>query len=199
MRRWTRLVFWLAYLRGRTPWDTEVTPPELIQTIEGSDAHTPGLALDLGCGTGTNVIYLARHGWQAYGVDFVDRAIWRARRKARKAGVQASFFTGDVTQLQRIKELPGSFDLALDIGCFHSLTSEGQRSYATGLLDRLAPGATFLLYAWESRKLNGRERGVGSAQVEAAFAPHLRLVKIQHGEERGWPSAWYWLEFSPQK
>ena len=199
MRRWKRLVFWLAYLHGRTPWDTEVTPPELIQTIEGRDAPEAGRALDLGCGTGTNVIYLARRGWDAFGVDFVDRAIRLARRKAKKAGVQASFVTGDVTQLQQIKELPNSFDLALDIGCFHSLTPDGQRRYAAGLLDRLCPGATFLLYAWEPRKIGGGERGVGSAQVEAAFAPHLRVIKMQAGEERGWPSVWYWLAFSPEK
>jgi cyclopropane fatty-acyl-phospholipid synthase-like methyltransferase len=117
-------------------------------------------------------------------VDFVDRAIRLARRKAQKAGVQASFFTGDVTQLQRITELPGSFDLVLDIGCFHSLTPEGQRRYVAGLVDRLCPGATFLLYAWESRKIGGRERGVGSAKW---LLYHPRIVNMQLGEDRGWP------------
>ena len=65
------------------PWDTGISPPELINYLE---SHTPGLALDLGCGTGTNVITMAEYGWQVTGVDFVRRAISKARDKAIHAG-----------------------------------------------------------------------------------------------------------------
>src|SRR4030088_2327032 len=62
MRRlWFGLWYWLP---RRPPWDTGVTPPEL-ERFMGS--HPPGRALDLGCGTGTNVVYLTRHGWTAGG------------------------------------------------------------------------------------------------------------------------------------
>ncbi|TEU17501.1 MAG: methyltransferase domain-containing protein, partial [Anaerolineales bacterium] len=65
-RSWS---FDLRYLLGRPPWDTEVTPPEVVELIEG-EGLSPGRALDLGCGTGTNCIYLVRHGWEVVGVDF---------------------------------------------------------------------------------------------------------------------------------
>lgn len=188
-------MFWLAYLLGRTPWDTDTTPPELERIIEGPDALPPGRALDLGCGTGTNVIYLARHGWEATGVDFVKAPIRRAKHKAQAAGVNARFFQGDVTRLDSIKELNGRFDLVLDIGCFHTLTPQQQSQYAAGLTERLRPGGTFLLYAWGPRPFRDREAGVNPGAVEATFAPHLRVTQIEHGEERGWPSAWYVLEF----
>src|SRR5438132_11612963 len=63
--------FQLAYLVGFKPWDSGVPPPELVEVVEGPQALEPGRALDLGCGTGTNCIYLAEHGWDATGVDFV--------------------------------------------------------------------------------------------------------------------------------
>ncbi len=68
------LFFRASYLFGFKPWDSGISPPELVATIEGANALTPGKALDLGCGTGTNSVYLARHGWAATGVDFVPRA-----------------------------------------------------------------------------------------------------------------------------
>jgi len=199
MPKWERLMFWLAYLRGRGPWDSNVTPPELINTVEGPDALPPSRALDLGCGTGTNVIYLVTQGWEAFGVDFVDRAIREAREKAQEAGVEARFYAGDVTRLEAILELTGTFDLALDIGCFHSLQSEGRKRYANGLVDRLRPGATYLLYAWGPHQGRSRGRGVTPAEVKAIFTPHLKVLRVQQGEERGWPSAWYWLRHGPQK
>ncbi|MGD2158455.1 MAG: methyltransferase domain-containing protein, partial [Anaerolineales bacterium] len=104
-----QLNFNLWYYR-KPPWDTGVSPPELIKFIE---ENPPGKAIDMGCGTGTNVITLAQHGWEAMGVDFVARAIAKAQRKAEKARVDVSFFVADVTKLDRVSN---SFDLILDIG-----------------------------------------------------------------------------------
>ncbi len=191
--KWRRLLFWLAYLRGRTPWDTNVTPPELVRAIQGPGALPPGRALDLGCGTGTNVIYLARHGWEAVGVDFVGKATRQARRKARAAGVTARFYTGDVTRLEKIQALNSSFDLVLDIGCLHSLSPEGRTRYAAGLVSRLRPGGTYFLYAWEPCSFHGQKIGISQARVEALFAPHLRVTQVEQGKDGGAPCAWYEL------
>ena len=86
MRNWS---FDLRYLLDQPPWDTEITPPEVVELVEG-EGPSPGRALDLGCGTGTNCVYLARHGWEVVGVDFSVLAIRPARRKARRAGVVCS-------------------------------------------------------------------------------------------------------------
>ena len=90
------LSFDLQYLLGLAPWDTQVTPPEVVELVEGAGVP-PGRALDLGCGSGTNCIYLACHGWEAVGVDFSAVAIRRARRKARRDRVDCKFYRADVT------------------------------------------------------------------------------------------------------
>ncbi len=94
-----RKLFYSIYYLRKPPWDTGVTPPELEDFVQN---HPPGRALDLGCGTGTNVIYLAQHGWQAIGVDFVKKAIHHARQKADQAGVTVKFYADDVTHLSEI-------------------------------------------------------------------------------------------------
>src|SRR5256885_14173336 len=103
------LWYWLP---RRRPWDTGVSPPELERFVA---SHPAGRALDLGCGTGANVVYLARHGWEAKGVDFAGRAIAKARRRARDAEGACTLIAGDVTRLS----VAGPFDLALDSGCLH--------------------------------------------------------------------------------
>ncbi|TFG49883.1 MAG: class I SAM-dependent methyltransferase, partial [Anaerolineales bacterium] len=90
-----KLFFMLRYLLNDPPWDTGITPPEVYQFLE---ENSPGRALDLGCGTGTNVITLAEHGWQVTGIDYVPKAIRIARQKARRKGYQSEvkFLVGDV-------------------------------------------------------------------------------------------------------
>src|SRR5512139_2762941 len=94
-RRW---LFNLWYFQ-RPPWDSGISPPELMEFIRSSQ---PGRALDLGCGTGTNIISLAKNGWQVTGVDFASHAISIARRKAQSEGVTADLRVSDVTSLEGI-------------------------------------------------------------------------------------------------
>ena len=176
-----RLIFNLWYL-FRPPWDTGVSPPELMEFI---GSRPPGRALDLGCGTGTNVITLARHGWEVTGVDFAGRAIRAARRKARQAGVDVELRVGDVT---KASTLAGRYDLVLDLGCFHSLPLEGRRRYAANVERLLAPEGTYMLYVFLKRE--GTELGPGVTDAELAALP-LKLTARREGDERGRrPSAW---------
>jgi SAM-dependent methyltransferase len=177
-RLWFGLWYWLP---RRPPWDTGVTPPELERFVA---SQPPGRALDIGCGTGTNVVYLARHGWEAVGVDFVKRAIAKARGRARDAGVACTFLVEDATRLQ----VAGPFDLALDMGCLHSIAVSGRSGYAAGLARVVRPGGTFLLYAFEP---GGPAVGLTANDVRATFANVFAVVGVEKGKGR--PSAWYTL------
>ena len=80
-----RLRHQLMYLVGFKPWDSGVSPPELVAAVEGPQALPPGRALDLGCGTGTNAIYMARHGWDVTGADLVGRPLRATVAELHKA------------------------------------------------------------------------------------------------------------------
>jgi SAM-dependent methyltransferase len=193
VQRWR---FTFMYLRGISPWDTGVSPPELVETIEGEHALSPGRALDLGCGTGTNALYLARHGWQTTGVDFAAPAIARAREKARRVGTfpgSARFLRADVTALARL-DLGEPFSLLFDLGCLHGISAERRPSYASGLVRWSAPGTLYLLYAFGPTRIRNRDVGLTPDQVRALFAPTFAVERLVPGtDRRGVASAWYWL------
>jgi SAM-dependent methyltransferase len=181
MNLWRKLFYSIFYL-GTPPWDTGITPPEVEKFVH---SHPPGRALDLGCGSGTNVIYLAQHGWQATGVDFIQKAIRRARNKADQAGVAANFYADDVT---RLSEITGQFELVLDIGCFHSLPVPARRVYAANLSRLLVPNGTFLLYGFLNQQNEGNV-GLNAADLNL-LADRLKLVEQRTGKDRGHTSAW---------
>jgi len=178
------------YRTGRTPWDTGVTPPEVVELIEGPSAVAPGWALDLGCGTGTNVRYLAEHGWDATGVDAVPAAIGRAM--AKLDGVSnARVVLGDVTELARL-DLAGPFDLVLDIGCFHSIARRRRPAYATGVASLTGAGSRLFIFAF-GRGTGLLPLGVTAAEMATGFAPWFEPVgRIRGTTPPG--AAWYLLQ-----
>ena len=184
-----RLGYRWMYRTGRTPWDTGVTPPEVVELIEGPAAATLGRALDLGCGTGTNVRYLAEHGWEATGVDAVPAAIERAIGKL--AGVSnARVLLGDVTELERL-DLAGPFDLALDIGCFHSIERRRRPAYASGVASLTRPGSRLFVFAF-ARRTGPVPLGVTAREMATRFAPWFEPVgRIRGTSPPG--AAWYLL------
>jgi SAM-dependent methyltransferase len=192
-----RLGFSWKYLRNQTPWDTNQTPPEVMDFVRFTE---PGRALDLGCGTGTNVLYLARHGWNTTGVDYTERAIRLARTKAETAGVRAEFHYGDVTRLDDLP-LPAPFDYLLDIGCLHSLSPEAQERYATQVIRLARPGACYMLYAGLPRPSTSGQIGIEPERVATLFSPGYTLERHQLGEDTNgrWTSAWYWFRRDSQE
>ena len=178
-----RLFFTLWYIR-KPPWDTHQSPPELLDFIKTTP---PGRALDLGCGTGTNVITLAQNGWLAVGIDFIPKAIRVARQNAQKSGVHAYFHVGDATKLSFLQ---ASFDLILDMGCYQSLGKIGMKAYRQNILKLLSPRGTYLLYLFFRSSGKGNKTGATEADLEP-FLDDLELIHRQDGYERGvLPSAW---------
>src|SRR5215208_7593277 len=118
------LAYRILYAIGFTPWE-QMADPAIAQQIadlfarEEDGREAPyGTALDLGCGSGIWAVELARRGWQVTGVDFVPKAIRRARARAQDAGVDVRFLEGDVTKLAAAG-VGSVYRLLLDFGCFH--------------------------------------------------------------------------------
>jgi SAM-dependent methyltransferase len=169
-KRWYSLVYRALYLLGLRIWDRDRPPADLIELVEGPNALAPGCALDLGCGTGADSIYLARLGWTVTGIDIVPEAVAIARRRATAAGVGPTFIEGDVTRLRDFG-LEGRFSLILDFGCLHTLPEDQRTAYVEGISAVAAPAATFLLYGFaRPPRFAPMQAGLIEAEVRERFA-----------------------------
>ena len=115
------------YITGETPWELNRADGNMIGVI---DAHniSNGKALDIGCGSGDNIIWLVQQGFTVTGCDTSSTAIEQAQYKTTKAGIHCSLYTKDFLTDQ----LPnGPFDFIFDRGCFHSIAEHDRSAFAS--------------------------------------------------------------------
>ncbi|SRR5271166_6112338 len=176
-------LFRVFYRIGFTPWDGHPLAQRLRDLVEGSNdtsALPVGSALDLGCGTGDASIYLARHGWKVTGVDFVAKALEKARAKARAAGVSIDFVRADVTQLSHAG-IGADFPLIVDNGCLHNMSDDDRDAYVREVSALAAPDARLLVVAFVPGGRFG-VRGIEPAEMERRFAATWTMLSA--GDER---------------
>ena len=107
----------------------------LADQIEGL---TPRRALDMGCGTGSNAIWLAKQGWQVTAVDHSGVAIEKGKQLAAQQGVNFEFVLAAASTYQP----QGHYDL---IRCFYIQMFPTHRATMLANMPKaLAPGGTLL-------------------------------------------------------
>ncbi|WP_066638448.1 class I SAM-dependent methyltransferase [Desulfolucanica intricata] len=184
------------YKAGDTPWDIGKPDFNLIQTVTAMDIK-PCKALDIGCGTGDNSIWLSQENFDVIGIDTSEIAIQRAIEKVSKASVKCTFMVIDFLT-NKIEGAP--FGFAFDRGCFHSLNSDEERkSFAKNVAAHLQKDGLWLSIignADEKRDCPGppqRTAGDIVNSVEPYFEI-LSLVSSKFGSNRpNPPRAWVCL------
>ncbi|MGA7966108.1 MAG: methyltransferase domain-containing protein [Gammaproteobacteria bacterium] len=184
------------YQTAETPWDTGEPDDHLVEFIRSGTIEA-GRALDIGCGTGTNAIWLAGQGFPVLGVDFASLAIEKARAKAADAKLDCRF-----EQLDFLTETvpDGLFDFVFDRGCFHVFEAAGDRErFAERVASLLAPGGRWLSLIGSTE---GAERDWGpprrsARDVADAIEPALEILELRSVEFRadlpGPAAAWLCL------
>jgi SAM-dependent methyltransferase len=143
-----RWLYDLIYRFG-APWELGVRP-ELRELVESGRLRPEAgdRAVDLGCGTGANTVFLAQTGWDTVGVDFSPVATRKAAARARDAGVaNIHFVNGDLTA-GSIDGAEGPFDLLLDYGTLDDLQGDRRQAMADLMTRIAAPGARCLLWCF---------------------------------------------------
>lgn len=173
-----------------TGWSMEMLPSEPNPALlaEAADFE-PGRALDIGCGVGSDAIWLAARGWDVTAIDVSQVALDRAAARAEQAGVRVAW---QQCRLEDAVVPPGGFDLvtAHYPALLHSSGGDAERA----LLASVAVGGTLLVVHHadvdvEIAKAHGFDPAdyLGHEDVAALFDDTWE-VRIDRGRPRGRPA-----------
>lgn len=165
----------------------------------------PGRVLDIGCGAGTDSVYMAQQGWDVTSLDFMPKALEYTQQRAAEVGCTVTAVEADITAW----EPPHAYDLILDHGLLHNMDPVRYGSYRETVLKALAPDGDFILLHWHPR-YEGQPNGkmgptrVSRENIKTFFAPELqeRFFAREEFEDLtsqvggGMVQAYYWMRIN---
>jgi len=101
-----------------------------------------GKALDIGCGKGRNSLYLAKRGFEIYGIDFSETSIGCGKEIAKEQSLKVNFLCQSIFDFQ---DIPESFDFIYDSGCFHHMKPHRRNEYLKTILKYLKADGYFAM------------------------------------------------------
>ena len=184
------------------PWFDPGPSPPVVHAVEEGFLSPRWPVLDIGCGAGSNVLYLRQAGFESHGVDISPGAVRAANHRLKEAGFPPTVREGDALALGG---RAGRFGAAIDHGCFHVLPVDHREAYAREIARILRPGGGFVL-TWVAREHTGpvgpphRPSLTEMAQV---LEPRFQILRTEFdpgSAETGPPfyHAWLTLRSAPQ-
>jgi SAM-dependent methyltransferase len=161
--------------QGQAPWDTGRPQPAIVRLAEAGLVR--GNVLDVGCGTGENLLYLAARGHEAWGIDFVPVAIERSKVKAAQRGIDAHFIVGNALEMDKLGR---QFDTVIDCGLFHTFTDEERPEFVRELAVVLRSGGLLYILCFSDEE-PGTEgpRRVTHQEIRDSFHDGWRVQQIE--------------------
>jgi SAM-dependent methyltransferase len=134
-----------------------------------------GKALDIGCGSGTDSVFLARQGWDVTSLDFMEKALEYTQQRAADAGCSVTPVVADITTW----DPPEQYDLVLDHGLLHNMDPVRYPAYRERIMQSVADDGDFVLLHWhplfegQAQGENGPTR-TPREDIKAFFAPEFQ-------------------------
>ncbi|OGF50411.1 MAG: hypothetical protein A2231_02645 [Candidatus Firestonebacteria bacterium RIFOXYA2_FULL_40_8] len=138
--------------QGKNGWSTEESYSNAAKNIDrilsAGYVKNIGKVLELGCGAGNNLIYLAKKGFEVYGIDHSEEAISWAKEKTGKENVKAGLSVGDAALLKDFKD--SFFDFVFDGGVSYYVCGKARKTFFDNINRVLKPGGFCYIAAQHS-------------------------------------------------
>jgi len=181
---------WDAAYRGQrpAPWDRGQPDSTLTEAVR-SGTIKPGRVVVLGCGSGTNAVYLATKGFDVTALDVAPTALAMAQAKAAKAKVKVRWLLADVLAPPTLEP----FDVLFDRGCYHGVRRANAAGYVKTANTLAKPGALMLILAGNANE----PRHYGPPRVDETdlvgdFAKTWDFVHLRELRPSRKGGAWFW-------
>jgi SAM-dependent methyltransferase len=166
------------YKAGYLPWDTGEPDGHLVELIK-SGTISPGRILEVGCGTGTNSLWLASQGFSVLGVDIAREAVDRANHKKNGIPLSCDFAVMDFLHDGSLSQ---SFDLVFDRGCFHIFDKKPERDLFARQVSRVLKTSGTWLSLIGSTEGGPRDTGPPrrtATDIIQAIEPYLEITELR--------------------
>ena len=145
---------------------------------------SPGTAIDLGCGEGGDVLWLAEQGWTALGLDISTVAVGRAREAAAARGLDGATF--EAVDLDVWEPEPDSADL-VTASFFQSNVALDRTAILRRAMSALRPGGRLVTVSHAAPPSWAKDHPAKmvSVQDEAAqLGGHADEWEVEQADER---------------
>jgi SAM-dependent methyltransferase len=140
------------------PWDIGTVEPELVRCVEQDLAGQKiSRALEIGCGTGTNAIWLAQRGVDVLGTEISPTAIDAANQKVSGKNLPIRFVQNNI--VESLPVAPGTINFAFDRGVFHVMGPDQRGPFVKHVAQSLADGGMWLCMAGSKDEAKPEDRG----------------------------------------
>lgn len=173
------------------PWEAEEPEEILINLINSGEIN--GLCLDMGCGLGTDLIFLNKKGYSVTGIDLSIYCLKRAIQRVEKNLFSLNLLQGNVIYLPFKKE---TFSFINDRGCFHHIDKDLRENYVREIYRITAQeGKVLLRFFSEIYYSNGGSGQVlYKSDIKKFFEPFFEIKEISdyRGMGNKWPVDMTW-------
>ncbi len=163
------------------PWEAFKPPSRLVKLIDSGKMKI-GKAIDLGCGLGTNAIYLAKRGFDVTALDVSKTALKYAEERVAKENVKINFVQGFAHKLNFPEK---TFSLVFDRGCFHHIPIEFRESYLKEIDRVLADKGSYYLECFSSNCVFDFGYKFSKEDIEKIFGDKFEVELIEEIKNKG--------------
>jgi 2-polyprenyl-3-methyl-5-hydroxy-6-metoxy-1,4-benzoquinol methylase len=165
------------YHENDTPWDTGMPETALINLIT-QWPKSINRVLEIGCGTGTNAVWLAEQGLEVTAIDISEKALSLAEKRCAERNVQCRLIKADF-----LTSTPaGQYDLLFDRGCFHCTEEEARKDFARQAALHLKPGSFWLSLIGNKDQNSPEGQGpprLSATEICTAVEPSFEILSLQ--------------------